>query len=117
MFVFWIFFFLAIRHAGSSFPGQGLNPCPLQWKRGVLTARQTGKEVLRDGLMIHLACSPVQGLLWTSGIWGSRHFLGKSSVMPLHPQCPWALWQIFAKRSTEFHLKYSYPFQFSDKKR
>ena len=34
------FFFLfgcAVQHAGSQFPDQGSNPCPLQWKHRVLT--------------------------------------------------------------------------------
>ena len=25
------------RHVGSEFPNQGLNPCPLHWKRRILT--------------------------------------------------------------------------------
>ena len=29
---------------GSSFPDQGLNPCPLHWKRGVLTSGMPGKS-------------------------------------------------------------------------
>ena len=34
----------ATRLAGSYFPDQGSNPCPLQWKRGVLTAGPPGKS-------------------------------------------------------------------------
>ena len=30
---------------GSWFPDQGSNPCPLQWKRGVLTTGLPGKSV------------------------------------------------------------------------
>lgn len=30
-------------HVGSSFPDQGLNPCPLQWMHRVLTTAQPGK--------------------------------------------------------------------------
>ena len=37
------FFFLSILWlAGSSFPDQGSNPCPLQWKLGVLTVGPPG---------------------------------------------------------------------------
>ena len=34
----------------SKFPNQGLNPCPLQWKPGVLTTGPPGKspETFRD---------------------------------------------------------------------
>ena len=40
-----IFFFFghAMQHAGSSFPDQGSNLCPLQWKHGVLTTGLPGK--------------------------------------------------------------------------
>lgn len=31
---------------GSSFPGQGLSPCPLHWKHGVLTSGMPGKSAL-----------------------------------------------------------------------
>ena len=31
------FFGLTMWHTGSQFPSQGSNPCPVQWKRGVLT--------------------------------------------------------------------------------
>ena len=34
----------ATRHAGSYFPDQGSNPCPLQWKHGVLTIGPPGKS-------------------------------------------------------------------------
>ena len=41
-----IFFFFghAARHMGSQFPDQGLNPCPLHWEHGVLTARPPEKS-------------------------------------------------------------------------
>ena len=32
------------RHPGSQFPDQGLNPCPLQWKRHVLTTGLLGNS-------------------------------------------------------------------------
>ena len=32
-------------HAGSWFPDQGLNPCPLQWKWGVLITGPPGKSL------------------------------------------------------------------------
>ena len=38
------FFFLAW-HVGSSFPNQGSNPCPLQWKHGILTTGPSGKPM------------------------------------------------------------------------
>ena len=31
-------------HVGPSFPGQGLNPCPLQWKHRVLTTGPQGNS-------------------------------------------------------------------------
>ena len=34
----------ATRHVGSSFPDLGSNPCPLQWKQGVLTTGPPGKS-------------------------------------------------------------------------
>ena len=34
-----------MRHVGSLFPNQGLNPCPLQWKRQVLTVGLPGKSL------------------------------------------------------------------------
>ena len=47
VFLNFILFFLAMphaRHALSQFPDQGLNPCPLQWKSGVLTTGLPGKS-------------------------------------------------------------------------
>ena len=41
--VFWGY---AMRHAGSSFPNQGLNPCSLPWKCKVLTTRLLEKTSL-----------------------------------------------------------------------
>ena len=38
------FFFLTMLHVGSQFPNQGLNPCPLQWKHGVLITGPLGKS-------------------------------------------------------------------------
>ena len=35
----------AMGHAGSSFPNQGWNPCPLQWKCGILTTGPPGKSL------------------------------------------------------------------------
>ena len=32
LFLFYVLVFLAMRHVGSHFPDQGLNPCPLLWK-------------------------------------------------------------------------------------
>ena len=40
------FFGYAARHVGSQFPDQGLNPCPLHWKCGVLTTGPPGKSPL-----------------------------------------------------------------------
>ena len=42
-----LFFFLAAWHVGSYFPNQGSNPCPLQWKYGVLTTGPPGKSLSR----------------------------------------------------------------------
>ena len=39
-----LFFGCAWWHAGSYFPDQGSNPCPLQWKRSVLTIGPQGKS-------------------------------------------------------------------------
>ena len=38
------FFGHTAQHAGSEFPNQRLNPCPLQWKCGVLTTGPPGKS-------------------------------------------------------------------------
>ena len=40
--IFWLCH--TIRHVGSQFPDQGSNPCPLQWKGGVLTTGPPGKS-------------------------------------------------------------------------
>ena len=40
--VFWGY---AMRHAGSSFPNQGLKPCPLHWEHGVLTTGPPGTSL------------------------------------------------------------------------
>ena len=40
--------FLAARHVGPLFPDQGSNPCPLQWKCGVLTTGPPGTRVPED---------------------------------------------------------------------
>ena len=43
--VFWgVFFWL--RHAGSQFPDQGLNPCPLHWEHKILTTGPPGKPLV-----------------------------------------------------------------------
>ena len=44
IFVFF-FFFLCHVACGSQFPDQEWNPCPLQWKRGVLTTGPPGKSL------------------------------------------------------------------------
>ena len=45
LFIFYLFIFgHAVRHAGSLFPDQGLNLCPPQWNRGVLTTGPPGKS-------------------------------------------------------------------------
>ena len=43
-----LFFFLfdcTTWHAGSEFPNQGWNPCPLQWKHRALTTAPPGKSL------------------------------------------------------------------------
>ena len=42
------FFGRAAGHAGSSFPDQGWNPCPLQWKHRILTTGPPGKSQPHD---------------------------------------------------------------------
>ena len=43
---FWeVFFGCAAWHVGCYFPYQGSNPCPLQWKRGVLTTGLPGNSL------------------------------------------------------------------------
>lgn len=49
------FFFLATLHVGSLFHDQGLNQCPLLWKRGVLTAGPPGKSAVKLYLLEHLS--------------------------------------------------------------
>ena len=44
-FVSFFFFGCDMCHAGSQFPGRGLNPCPLQWNQGVLTPGPPGKSL------------------------------------------------------------------------
>ena len=40
------FFGCTAQHVGSQFPDQGSNPCPLQWKCGVLTTGLPGNSSL-----------------------------------------------------------------------
>ena len=40
----YLFFGLTTRHAGSLFPDQGWNLCPIKWKHGVLTTVPPGKS-------------------------------------------------------------------------
>ena len=54
--------FLAARHVGPQFPNQGSNPCPLQWKCGVLTTGRPGKS--RRGRALRRDVSTVR---WSSG--------------------------------------------------
>ena len=42
--LFFKIFWLHHSHAGSYFPDQGWNPCPLQWKHGFLTTGPPGKS-------------------------------------------------------------------------
>ena len=42
---FFFFFGLTLRLVGSQFPDQGLNPCPLHWKCGVLTTGSPGNSL------------------------------------------------------------------------
>ena len=39
------FFGCAAQHVGAQFPEQGWNPCPLKWKRGVLTTGPPGRSM------------------------------------------------------------------------
>ena len=41
-------------HAGSQFPHQGSNPCPLQWKRRVLTTGPPGKSQKYGNILINI---------------------------------------------------------------
>ena len=44
--LFYLFTFdRTAQHVGSQFPNQGSNPCPLQWKHGVLTTGPPGKSL------------------------------------------------------------------------
>ena len=42
---FFFSYFLARQQVGSQLPNQGLNPCPWQWKQGVLRTRLPGKSL------------------------------------------------------------------------
>ena len=46
--VFVFVFGRATRHEGSQFPDQGSNPCPMQWKLGVLTTVPRGEILKKD---------------------------------------------------------------------
>ena len=43
-FLIFNFFGCTALHVGSQFPDRGWNPCPLQWKGGVLTTGPSGKS-------------------------------------------------------------------------
>ena len=62
LFLFSLFFFPghATQHVGSSFPAQGLNSCPLQWKSSVLTTGLPGKTN-NSLLTLPLALHPQNG--------------------------------------------------------
>lgn len=68
------FFWLCSWHAGSQFPAQGLNPCPLLWKRQVVPSGPSGEspKLVSEGTC---ACS-IQITLKVpgAGTWGSCRF-------------------------------------------
>ena len=44
LFLKFIYLFMATPRSTQNFPNQGSNPCPLHWKRGVLTTGPPGKS-------------------------------------------------------------------------
>ena len=64
--IFSFFFFLECitQHVGSQFLNQGLNPCPQNWKHGVLTTGHSGKALLYLNKYIGLAKKFVQVFLY-----------------------------------------------------
>ena len=63
----------AMRHVGSQFPNQGLNPHTLHWKQGVLTTEPPGKSLkffISDEWVIFL------------GLWYVLHFLLLLRIRP-----------------------------------
>ena len=68
---------LAMRHAGSYFPDQGSNPCPLHWKHRVLTTRPSG--MAPTPLMFKAALSSVNEMQ----IIDMTH-IGKSTFLSHH---------------------------------
>ena len=53
---FFFFFYCIAWHVVSSFPNQGLNLCPLQWKRRVLTTGPRGKPCIVFSFQQQLSC-------------------------------------------------------------
>ena len=71
-------------HARSLFPNQGLNPCPMQWKHGVLTTRLPGKSQSQPFTYIVIG-HPDYGVFILSVAWGfsAPEPLGNTSLMLL----------------------------------
>ena len=64
-----IFIFLAMWLMGSWFPNQGWNPCPWQWKYGVLTTGPLGKSLACCYFEDFCACVH-EGYWWVGvGVW------------------------------------------------
>ena len=92
-FIYLLIFGCTVKYVGSEFHEQLLNPCPLQWERGVLTTELPGKSKYLRSFPSWLItacwiCLPVlysRTLLFICLTYDSLHWLMPHSVLP----APW----------------------------
>ena len=68
-FQFYLLIYIWPQQVGFYFPDQGSNPCPLQWKHGVLITRQPGKSLHLDSDLVTLMLD-----LWLPELWENNFF-------------------------------------------
>ena len=88
--IFSFFFFLECitQHVGSQFLNQGLNPCPQNWKHGVLTTGHSGKSLYLDTFMA-LSPSFYLSLTLHSGLCSNLIYSKKFTKPPIQHNMLW----------------------------
>ena len=85
-----IIFGCTMQHGRSSFPNQGSNPCPLQWKHGVLTT-PSGLKVPDRFKMLKSFLGHTQQAV--SRIWPASHGLPTLTLESWHRDAEWTRWR------------------------
>ena len=86
----YIIFGCTMQHGGSSFPNQGSNPCPLQWKHRVLTT-PSGLKVPNHFKMLKSFLGHTQHAV--GRIWPASHGLPPLTVESWHRDKKWTRWR------------------------